>query len=65
MSGYEEIDIETVERIARLAIEDVSPQDVDSPALKRLLEDIQDQGSGRPVSPQLYNRMHNRHNRGR
>ena len=33
--------------------------------LKRLLEDVRDESDPEPATPQLYNRMHNRHNRGR
>ncbi len=65
MSTYEEIDRATVDRIARQAIEDVSPEDIDSPALRRLIEDVQDQSTQATAPLQLYNRMHNRHNRGR
>lgn len=64
MSLHEEIDHATVERIVRQAIEDVRPEDIESPALKRLLEDIQESDS-KPATPQLYNRMYNRHNRSR
>ena len=63
MSDHNEIDHATVDRIARQALEDVNPDDIDSPALRRLLKDVRD-GSDQEM-PQLYNRIHNRHNRGR
>lgn len=63
MSRHNEIDHATVDRIARQAIEDVNPDDIDSPALRRLLKDVRD-GSDQEMH-QVYNRIHNRHNRGR
>jgi hypothetical protein len=64
MSTYKEMKHETVGLIARDAIEDIRPEDINSPAVRRLIEDLQEK-SVNPVSPQLYNRTHNRHNRGR
>jgi hypothetical protein len=64
MSDYSEVNFETADLIARDAIEDISPENIDSPAIRRLIEDLQEK-SVNPVSPQLYNRTHNRHNRGR
>jgi hypothetical protein len=65
MPHHEELDQATVDRIARQAIEDVSPDDIESPALRRLIEDVRDASDTQPATPQLYNRMYNRHNRGR
>lgn len=64
MSTYKDMNRETVDLSARDAIEDIRPEDINSPAIRRLIEDIQEK-SDNPVSPQLYNRTHNRHNRGR
>lgn len=65
MSRRNEIDHATVDRIVRQAIEDVKPDDIESPALRRLLEDVRDGSGPKLEMPQLYNRQHNRHNRGR
>ena len=35
-------------------------QEIDSVTLARLMEEVRNEGEGRPTS---YNRMHNRHNR--
>ena len=64
MSTYREMNRESVDLIAREVIEDISPEDINSPAIRRLIEDLQEKQDN-PVSPQLYNRTHNRHNRGR
>ena len=58
---YQDLDGAAVDRLARLAIEDINPNQVKSPALKRLIQDIQEE----TPAPSAYNRMHNRHNRGR
>ena len=58
-----ELDSEVVARLEQLAVLDVDPNEVASPALKRLIQDIQEET---PIpSVTAYNRMHNRHNRGR
>lgn len=50
-----------VDQLAKEAILDINPEEVKSPALKRLIQDVLDD------TPTMtgYNRMHNRHNRGR
>jgi hypothetical protein len=52
-------DVVTLER----AVEQVSPERLSSPVLRRLLEEIRDEGSTTLIDG--YNRTHNRHNRGR
>jgi len=58
-----ETDLEFLEagQLAKEAIIDINTDELDSPAIRRLIQDIQDN------TPTLvgYNRMHNRHNRGR
>ena len=61
MSDYDDLDSSTVEQLARVAIKDIDPDEVNSPALKRLIQDIQEE----TPAPSAYNRVHNRHNRGR
>ena len=61
MSDYDNLNSTAVEQLARVAIEDINPSEVKSPALKRLIQDIQEE----TPEPSAYNRMHNRHNRGR
>ena len=61
MSDYDNLDSSTVEQLARVAIKDIGPDEVKSPALKRLIQDIQEE----TPAPSAYNRVHNRHNRGR
>lgn len=58
-----ELTHEEVERIAERSIQDIKPEDVTSPALRRLIEDIQSEEELAPTTG--YNRMHTRHNRGR
>ena len=58
-----ELDDGTVEQLETMAIQDIDPEEVASPALKRLIQDIQ---AATPTpNATAYNRMHNRHNRGR
>lgn len=52
---------ETFEDLAKEAILEIDPDEVHSPALRRLIQDIQQE----TPAPSAYNRMHNRHNRGR
>ena len=61
MSKQMTVESESFDRLAKYAIQDINADDLQSPALKRLIEDI------RSDTPALsvYNRMHNRHNRGR
>ena len=61
MSDYDDLDSTAVDRLARFAIQDIDPDEVKSPALRRLIHDIQEE----TPAPCAYNRMHNRHNRGR
>jgi hypothetical protein len=61
MSDYDDLDSTAVDRLARVAIKDIDPDEVNSPALKRLIQDIQEE----TPAPSAYNRVHNRHNRGR
>lgn len=61
MTEKSRLDSATVEEIARDAILDINPDEVESPALQRLIRDIQEE----TPAPSAYNRMHNRHNRGR
>ncbi|MYC83216.1 MAG: hypothetical protein F4X19_14150 [Acidobacteria bacterium] len=61
MSDYDNLDSTAVDRLARVAIQDINPDEVKSPALQRLIHDIQEE----TPAPSAYNRMHNRHNRGR
>lgn len=61
MSDHDNLDSTAVDRLARVAIQDVNPDEVKSPALQRLIRDIQEE----TPAPSAYNRMHNRHNRGR
>lgn len=64
MSTHREMKLESVDLIAREVIEDIDPEDINSPAIRKLIEDLQEKPYN-PVSPQLYNRIYNRHNRGR
>ena len=57
-----ELEAFTVEEMVEAAIQDISPEDVHSPALRRLIEDVRENGGPEPT---LYNRTHNRHNRSR
>ena len=59
------LDCESVDELAQRAIQDINPDNVDSSVLRRLLQDIrgEEEGIGQAIS--AYNRMHNRHNRGR
>ena len=61
MSDNDVLESTAVDRLARVAIKDINPDEVKSPALKRLIHDIQEE----TPAPCAYNRMHNRHNRGR
>ena len=61
MPDYNDLDSTAVERLAQMAIKDINPDKVKSPVLKRLIQDIQEE----TPPPNAYNRMHNRHNRGR
>lgn len=45
------------------AVETVNPEKLPSPLLKRLLEEVRYEGN--TTSLDAYNRVHNRHNRGR
>ena len=65
MSQHDELDNAAVDLIARQAIQDINPDMIESPALKRLIGDIQDDVTGVASAPEAYNRVHNRHNRGR
>ena len=61
MSDYDDLDSTAVDQLERVAIQDINPNEVKSPALKRLIQDIQEE----TPAPSAYNRLHNRHNRGR
>ena len=54
-----------VDVLERRAIQDINPENVQSAALKRLIQDIQQQSRETTLGASAYNRMHNRHNRGR
>ena len=58
-------DHENIEVLAQQAIQDIDLDEIDSPVMQRLLQDIR--GDSGEVGPTrgVYNRMHNRHNRGR
>ena len=62
LSDHAELDAAQVEELVKDSIQDIDPEDVGSPALKRLLEDVREDSG---AEPHLYNRSHNRHNRGR
>ena len=42
---------------------EIEPRNVSSVALARLIEEVQNSGDGKFVSPTAYNRTYNRHNR--
>ena len=65
MSQFDDLDSAAVDSIVRSAIQDVDPDGIKSPALKRLIDDIRDESNGSVSPSQAYNRVHNRHNRGR
>lgn len=65
MSGNDDLDSVTVDLISCEAIQDIDPGAIKSPALRRLIEDIREQTDSDTSPPQAYNRVHNRHNRGR
>lgn len=52
---------DSFEQLAKEAILDIDANELQSPALKRLIQDIREE----TPAPRAYNRMHNRHNRGR
>ena len=54
-----------IEALAQRAIQDIDPSEIGSPALKRLIQDVRGEPEGAAAMPSAYNRMHNRHNRGR
>ena len=45
------------------AIMDIDPDQVDSPALRRLLEEVCNEDTGRNGQTYAYDRVHNKHNR--
>jgi hypothetical protein len=45
------------------AVIDIDPDQVASPALKRLLEEVQNEDMGCSGEPYAYDRAHNKHNR--
>jgi hypothetical protein len=47
------------------AVVDIDPDQVASPALRRLLEEVQNADTGCNGEPYAYDRVHNTHNRGR
>ena len=59
-NAFEEIEI-----LAGRAIQDIEPDQIDSPALRRLIQDIRGEADDASANTSAYNRMHNRHNRGR
>lgn len=63
MSSYD--DLLDLEALKALAVEDVSAENIESPAIRRIIEDIQvnDLKGGELSDVDAYNRMHNRHNR--
>lgn len=65
MAHYDDLDSAAVDIIARQSIQDIDLSDIKSPALRRLIEDIRVSTDATVPSPQAYNRVHNRHNRGR
>ena len=58
-----ELDAQAVDKLEKQAIEDIDASKFASVALRRLVEDIQQQTP--PPDVNAYNRMHNRHNRSR
>ena len=61
MSERTASETKTIENLAKEAILEIDSDKVHSPALRRLIQDIQEE----TPAPSAYNRMHNRHNRGR
>ena len=57
----EELDRTAVDALMDKAIQDIDPDSIPSPTLKRLIEEIRTEDN----TPMLYNRYHNRHNCGR
>ncbi len=53
----QEADVET------LAVVDIDPDQVSSPALRRLLEEVRNEETGCAEQPYAYDRVHNKHNR--
>jgi hypothetical protein len=47
------------------AVIDIDPEQIASPALKRLLEEVRNEDMGCNGEPYAYDRVHNTHNRGR
>ncbi len=58
-------DRENIENLARQAIQDIDLDEIDSPVVQRLLQDIRGGSEDVGQTRGVYNRMHNRHNRGR
>lgn len=46
-----------------LAVVDIDPDQVLSPALRRLLEEVRNEETGCGGQPYAYDRVHNKHNR--
>lgn len=65
MSQELDLDREVVDELARRAIQVVDPDMIRSPALQRLMQDIRGETDDTGRVSSAYNRMHNRHNRGR
>lgn len=61
MSEQKARESDSFECFAKEAIVDINTDELQSPALKRLIQDIREE----TPAPSAYNRMHNRHNRGR
>ncbi len=49
----------------RALVADITPEEVASPALRRLLEEVRDDSAGCSERTYAYDRTHNKHNRGR
>jgi len=45
------------------AVIDIDPDQISSPALKRLLEEVRNEDTGCNGEPYAYDRAHNKHNR--
>ncbi|NKC13731.1 MAG: hypothetical protein GKR94_16550 [Gammaproteobacteria bacterium] len=65
MASVDDFDRESVDDIARRAIHEIDPEQVPSPALRRLIQDLRQAPDDDLAATTGYNRVHNRHNRGR
>jgi hypothetical protein len=62
MSEHQPINVVTTERRPETREKPASVNEISSPALSRLMEEVR-MGNKEAMDPSAYNRFHNRHNR--